>query len=374
VPGQGIVKFLVGVETEGFNIGVEEWVLARAHQGIVLQGVLHGLLFEGGAACRDFEEYQRFLSDYRELKAGLYRVLESFSGPGPMARAVLRKAGEGRYIGPIIKYFAYRLHGRDMMKLLRRFSRKWIKGRQPAEHTFEIALTGEVYMRVAQSEEIFRLLLANLGFRRFRLEFAPLWSYMEWAFDEVIETHRDKLGRLQTSTSGSRENDEAKQEIHKRIRMMRTIQTILRKLIAGPLYRAAGIHMPVSTAEVLKTSRELLPTLRPLSEIATYLGEALSELRKGTDIVLNVAPNGCMVASMGEVLTPAIIAANVTGHGRIQQLFSAEGDVNEELLTLALLKAMGPEHYYRAGTSLVSMKQSATGFASDSGMAPAMTA
>jgi hypothetical protein len=32
----------------------------------------------------------------------------------------------------------------------------------------------------------------------------------------------------------------------------------------------------------------------------------------------------------------------------VQHLFSAEGDVNEELLTLALLKAMGPERYYDA--------------------------
>jgi hypothetical protein len=129
-------------------------------------------------------------------------------------------------------------------------------------------------------------------------------------------------------------------------------QFVFRNLIVKPLYRAAGMPMPPSSAEVLQQSRELLPTLRPLSEIATYLGEALGELRKGADIVLNVAPNGCMVASMGEVLTPAIMASNETGHGRIQQLFSAEGDVNEELLTLALLKSMGPERYYSSHTSV----------------------
>jgi len=94
-------------------------------------------------------------------------------------------------------------------------------------------------------------------------------------------------------------------------------------------------------------TRELLPTLRPLSEVATYTGEAIGELRHGADLVLNVAPNGCMVATMGEALTPAIAHAAGENVGRVQHLFSADGDVNHELLTLALLKSMGPERYYR---------------------------
>lgn len=70
------------------------------------------------------------------------------------------------------------------------------------------------------------------------------------------------------------------------------------------------------------------------------------ELRSGTDILLNVAPNGCLVAEMGEILTPCINRGDGAEHGRIQNLFSADGDVNEELLTLALLKTLGPERYY----------------------------
>ena len=45
-----MLKFLIGQETEGYDIGVEEWVLARAHMGLILQGVLHAVLFQGGAA------------------------------------------------------------------------------------------------------------------------------------------------------------------------------------------------------------------------------------------------------------------------------------------------------------------------------------
>jgi hypothetical protein len=346
---QGTLKFLVGKETEGWNFGTEEWTLSRVYEGVVVQGVLHNLLFTGGAACRDYAEYQLFLDDYRTLKAELLHALEAYSGPGRLARRLIKAVGEQTYLGPVVKYFAYRLHGRDLVKPLRQFRNKWIEGRLPKGHQFEIALTGEIFMRVAQSEEIFRMLLANLGFRRFMLNFNPTWTYMEWTFDEAIETQRDQLARLQSGRKGGREQSAQIHKLESGIKMNRVGQFVFRNLIVRPIYRAAGLAMPPSTVEVLKQSRELLPTLRPLSEIATYLGEALGELRKGADIVLNVAPNGCMVASMGEVLTPAIEALNEAGHGRIQQLFSAEGDVNEELLTLALLKAMGPDRYYSAG-------------------------
>ena len=79
----------------------------------------------------------------------------------------------------------------------------------------------------------------------------------------------------------------------------------------------------------------------------TYIGEAVTELRGGSDIVLNVAPQGCMVSSMGELLTPAIEGLeDAPGRGCIQHLFSAEGDINEELLTLSVLKSLGPERYF----------------------------
>jgi len=108
--------------------------------------------------------------------------------------------------------------------------------------------------------------------------------------------------------------------------------------------------MPVAAGSAMRLTRELLPTLRPLSEIATYAGEVIDDLRHGTDLVLNVGPTGCMVSTMGEVLTPAIVhAAGSDRHGRVQHLFSADGEIDEELLMLALLKTMGPEQYYRTG-------------------------
>ena len=104
--------------------------------------------------------------------------------------------------------------------------------------------------------------------------------------------------------------------------------------------------MPLPIARIIDTSRELLPTFRPLGELAPYIGEAIEELREGADVVLNVAPNGCMVSTMGEALTNSIQHADGVRGGRIQTLLSAEGDVNEEELTLAALKATGPQAYY----------------------------
>ncbi|MGA9991550.1 MAG: BadF/BadG/BcrA/BcrD ATPase family protein [Thiobacillaceae bacterium] len=351
LPGQGVLRFLVANESTGYNFGIEEWVVARLHQGAILHGVLHALLFSGGAGCRNFAEYQDFLADYRTMKGDLFRSLEGFHGPGALGRSLLKHLGRVRYLGPLLKYFAFRLDGRGLKQPLRRFAKEWLKGQGADGQGFEIALTGEAYMRGAQAEEVFRVLLANLGFRRFRLEYSPIWSYVEYLVDEQILLHEDALRRLGLEAGETGRG--TKREHLGKIREAKMLRFVMRNLVAKPLYRAAGMPMPPPADQVLRTTKELLPTLRPLSEIITYVGEALGELRKGADLVLNVAPNGCMVASMGEALTPAIMAANETGHGRIQQLFSAEGDVNEELLTLALLKSMGPERYYRRRNSSV---------------------
>jgi hypothetical protein len=193
-------------------------------------------------------------------------------------------------------------------------------------------------MRVSQAEDIFRILLATVGFRRFTLELTPLMSFLEYLLDEA-----ELNGRAAIDVAGS--DTAALGRERARLRRIRLLRVVLRQVLARPLYRAARLPMPVASSELLATAQELLPTLRPM-------GEALQGLRHGVDVLLNVGPNGCMVSSMGEVLTPRILAAAGNTRGRIQNLFSADGDVNEELLTLAVLKAMGPERYYSAAAAL----------------------
>ena len=60
---------------------------------------------------------------------------------------------------------------------------------------------------------------------------------------------------------------------------------------------------------------------------------------------MSLAPVGCMVTSMGEMLTTRILQAAGDLRGCIQSLFSFDGDINDELLELALLKPMGPERF-----------------------------
>jgi hypothetical protein len=201
-------------------------------------------------------------------------------------------------------------------------------------------------MLVAQCEKLFNLLLANLGFRRFSLTATPVWSYMEWLCVQEIEVQSSKLKCLDAAVV----RDMAQiSTVRALIRKTSMLRFAIRNLVARPLYRAAGVPLPLPAVTAGQKAQIILPTRRPLGEISAYVGDVLAKLRHGTDIVLNIASNGCMVSTMGEMFTPVIQHAG-GAHGRVQHLFSADGDVNEELLTLALLKTMGPERFYRSTT------------------------
>ncbi len=53
-----------------------------------------------------------------------------------------------------------------------------------------------------------------------------------------------------------------------------------------------------------------------------------------------------MVASMGEILSPKMLQLVHNKKARIQHLFTTEGEINEDMLRLSLLKILKPEHYY----------------------------
>jgi activator of 2-hydroxyglutaryl-CoA dehydratase/predicted nucleotide-binding protein (sugar kinase/HSP70/actin superfamily) len=344
--GAALLQFLVGGETAGYNFGVEEWVMVRIYLGAILQGVLQGLYFRG-AECRDYGEFERFRREYESLQSAVYDTLGAFRGPGPAWRRVLKLV---RGAGPLevaLKVVAYGLLDGTLRRLLRDLARRWTPVAAEATERLNIAISGEAYMRVAQAEEIFRALLANLGFRRFRLEVSPVWAYAEYLLDEAIEVGRDASRR---AASGKRQaiaghwDDTLRKERAAR-RRAEGWRFLLRRLIAGPIYAAARLPMPPSTGDLLEEGGALLPTRRPIGELVVYAGEALTELRHGAHIVFNVAPQGCMVSSMGELLSPAIERLE-RGRGRIQHLPSAQGDVNEELLVLAVLKSLGPERFF----------------------------
>jgi hypothetical protein len=320
--------------------------------------VLHELLFKGATACRDYDEYQRFLADHRALKQEIYRCLEAFHGPGPTGGRLLQALGPDSRLGMPLKYLLYHLHGREFAGPLRRFVDTWITPRTPPVDPLRICISGEGYMRVSQAEDIFRILLSTLGFGRFSLELTPLMSFLEYLLDEAELNSRAAIevagpdSPRKAAPAGPPGGAATLPREKDRLQRIRQLRFVLRQVLARPLYKAAKLDMPTASAETVKASKELLPTSRPLGELAPYVGEALIELREGIDVLLNVGPNGCMVSSMGEVLTPSIMQAAGEKPGRIQNLFSADGDVNEELLTLVVLKAMGPERYYNTRYSI----------------------
>ena len=342
------LEFLVAREDNGYDFGLPEWALYRTYQGVVLQGVLHDVLFAGGARCRDAADYTRFRAAYRALKQDLYEALESFTGPGARGRFAVRVSRRVPGVGAAVKYGAYRLDGRDLTPALSRFAKTWIHGRPLAPDHLRLHVSGEVYMRVAQAEDLFERLLRLAGHRQFALTLSPLWAYLEYLPEysaeyhlETIDTLGERLART-TDRGERRAVEKARRAEQQALRSARRTGSLLRHRLAQPLYHAVGLPMPPAPRRLLNEARSVLPTLRPHGELGLYIGEALHELRAGVDIFLSLAPTGCMVTSMGDVLTPSLIQTAGLSPGRIQSLFSADGDLDEELLALALLRARGP--------------------------------
>lgn len=342
-----VMRFLVAKETDGYNIGLEEWTLLRMYQGSILHGVLHDILFTGATACRDAAEYRRFHAEYIQMKEEVFAALAAFEGPGKFGQMCSALPGA---LGATAKYFAYRLDGSDIIGPIRRFTQRWPADKYSnGSKPISIHITGEVYMRVAQAEEIFRNLLATLGFGRFHLETAPVWGYLDYLLEEAAEEAQENMETLNTAISRSSEAEPLRQQLRQaQAKSSRTAQLrwILRNLVARPLYKAAGIPMPRAARETMDVAKEVLPTLRPIGELGPYTGEILLGLREGGSLFLNVAPTGCMVSTMGQVISPHLRQVAGAQHkGGVQHLFSADGEVNGEILSMAVLKSLGPEQF-----------------------------
>lgn len=346
-------QLLVGSEGSGYNIGIPEWSLVRAFQGVVLQGVLHDLMFKGGTSCRDFDEYQEFTREYWQFKRELYGILETTPGRGLISTKLLNAFENLDSLAMFIKYSAYGLHDRGLHRTLRTFSDKWINTRSAHEEAMiRVYIDGEACIRVSQAEDIFLHLLASLGFRRFTLDCSPVWTYLVHLLDEDAMVNREKLHATEDQLHADAGDD--RQELrqlaiqHKKsLARAGRLRILFRQILARPRYKAAGLTMPAAIPSVLQVAKEMVPTLVPYGELAPYVGEVLTRLREGYDLCLNVAPDGCMVSSMSATLTPINLDA-AAAEGRIENLFSADSEVDEELLAQAVLKALGPQNDYRS--------------------------
>jgi hypothetical protein len=243
---------------------------------------------------------------------------------------------------------------RALRRELSAFAARWLARPRPAG-AVRVFVTGEVYMRVAQLETLFEALLDLMGFGRVEVGHAPAFSFLDYLLAGMRMRAREALQELRGRLVEARPSDTRKAirramwSKRRRLGLLAGRYALLRQVLAAPLYRAAGLDPPPPLRHLLELAREVLPTRRPGGELPAYVGEALYKLRKGYDLILNVAPEGCMVCTMGEALTPALQEA--AGSGRIQPLFSNDGSLDREGLALALLKTVGPERYGRFAAS-----------------------
>ncbi|MBN1958311.1 MAG: hypothetical protein JXQ81_03435 [Desulfuromonadales bacterium] len=346
-----LVQFLVGHENEGFNTGFPGWVFLRGVQATILQGVLHQLLAEGATRCRDREEYVDFLEAYTQLKEQLNNLIEKRSAPGELNRELCRAVRRWKGLYRFVAFFAWGFHRNHLSKPLRTFRQRWCRGTIP-ESRIRIHIDGEAYMRTAQFEALHEALLEELGFGRFQLTYTPLWGFLEYKLAGMMMRASEGIreSRAEIKRGGSERFERQRRTFlrkkQKRYLAVSATRFFLRQVLAAPLYRAAGLNLPEPLTKVLERAKAIVATRRPGGELIPYLGEAALKLDKGYDLILNIAPEGCMVSSMGEVITPAIYQSCPGALGKIQPLFSQQGDIDRSQLNQALLIALGPEKLY----------------------------
>lgn len=370
-----VAKYIVGLESTGYDIGSEEWTFLHAMQGLVLQAVLNDLLFTGGANCQNRAELTEFTTDFRALKQDIFRQQERTRPSRPallavraaelldrLGRATLnalpfvpdRIAERGLRLAPIAKYFAYGINtNTGHRKILKAFAEKWIPEKPDNTGRLAIHSDGEAYVRVALAERVFTAVIDAIGFRSFTFSNTPLWSFLEYIPEESIGELSEEIeageGELRFNQDPAlRQRIEREIAGHQaEIREHESTIRTLRDHLAGPLYRAARLPLPHPVSKALARGEELLPTGKPYGELIPYIGESLEKLRDGTDLILNIAPAGCMVATMGGVLHPVVLHHANRPDAQMATVLSQDGEIDRELIEFALLKQMGPERYYR---------------------------
>ena len=256
-------------------------------------------------------------------------------------------------IAPLAKFFGYGLHRNNGIPArLRGFAEKWIQGDRTSSNRVRIHADGEVYMRVSLSEQIFESIIDAIGFRSFTFTSNPLWSYLEYLPQESIRDHEDTIlnqeQELQfTSDPIARKAIEEEIDEHRKaIRSLKSTVEVLRDRLAKPLYAAARLPMPHPIKAAMTRAEELLPTGKPRGDLLPYVGESLEKIEAGTDLILNVAPAGCMVATMGGVMHPLVLHHANQPNAQMESVLSQNGEVDRETIEFALLKQMGPARYY----------------------------
>ena len=332
-----------------YSAVVEPWAGILGYQAVIVHGLCHSLLLQAAANCSDDKMYDAMTDHYRQLQDAIRYQIEHKAPPRKAARKTVDMiCRQYPALAPAAKYVGYGIwHNFGLRKILRHFAQNWIlpgiKTRRQDKSLLRIHLDGEVYMRTSQSGEILRLLLQHLGFGTFSMTMTPTWSFFEAVLHTRLLAAQERIADLDIACA---ENDLSVAEERKRqqIIISEATKTIdnLRNLLARPLYAAAAIAMPHSMRDVYAAAAPIISTAKPYGELVPFVGEAILRCRENVDLILNLSPEGCMVSGMGDMLIPSITTqAGAANKTTIVSLFSRDGEVQEDQLRLALLKAPG---------------------------------
>ena len=338
----GVFKLLSAREDKGYNAGFDEQTLILSLQGFVLHGLFNSILLNS-SRLKDRREYEEFYKDLKKLKEDIYEDTESFK-LSPVSAAVQALLPKNKPAGSAGKLIINGMaNTKRLSKILKKFSDKWHadKDKSGNDKMLKIYLTGEAYIRGAQAEDVFRAIVDGTGFGKCALTYSPVWTYMEILIEfYILKMEQDiKIFKMKN------EKDLQIKELKKNIKKLRKVKYFSRKFITEPLYKAAGIDIPEKMSSVFEKTKKLIPNLRPEGELLAYVGESLDLAEKDYDLIFNLAPEGCMVSNMGQAMAPAI--RELSGKNiRMQDLFTLNGELNEDQIKLSILKASGSLRYY----------------------------
>jgi activator of 2-hydroxyglutaryl-CoA dehydratase/predicted nucleotide-binding protein (sugar kinase/HSP70/actin superfamily) len=360
-----LIKFFSNTTTslhteKDFLSELEKWAALQVYHIVVIKDVLHSIFIKFVSNCTSIETYEKFVIAHQQLKREVYDLIEHKMKPGKNARQI--SAWIDNHISPISGIAKYLLFGfyknNGLRRIFKKFNRQWnriISCSDPeSNEKSKIYVDGEIYLRMAQIEEILKLLIDLRGFNWFNFLYAPMWSYFEYIVEQRIILANDdikkydKMQKFDISKEEWSSLDYLKNIESEKIKEAKYDSQILRNILARPLYKAAGLPMPHPVRDYISEARKVIPTLKPEGELIPFIGATMSEINMGADLVLNVAPEGCMVSAMGEMLSPAISKSVQNGNARIQHMSSIDGEINRDVLELALLKILGPIEYYRS--------------------------
>ncbi|MEJ2053616.1 MAG: acyl-CoA dehydratase activase-related protein, partial [Calditrichaceae bacterium] len=337
---------------------IDKWASLQAFQAGIVKGVLHAVFLKGGANCHNYEEFAAFTQDYRKLKNTVYNMLENEIEPGRFAQYLVDQVEQKiPKLKGLAQYFGYGLYNNNgLRKVFKEFAGKWIHNNNGNTNGKKVSVhvEGEIYLRVSQLEEIFKIMVDTIGFNSFNLSYTPMWSFFEYVLEsrilianKNIILYQEKLFDSIDSAGRKQLNEQIDGQRKHIAETQKTINN-LRNILADPLYKAAGLAPPDRMRKVFDHAKSVLPKYKPFGELVPFVGETISQLSNGTNLVLNVAPEGCMVASMGEMLNTKMMESVNKSNARIQHLFTNEGEINEDMVQLSLLKIIGTEDYYSA--------------------------